>query len=438
MEKNKEFSLEKTTIKKILTVYNLIIPDFQRKFVWKKQKKAQLLESLFRGFPIGAITLYEENGSYYIIDGLQRINTLEQYLTSPATVVSFKEFYEKVEDQIAKFLDENELKTSTAKLKSCLKNWYENLNGLYSYEKVSILSRSIKKNPVVRKELNDIELLEQLRDILKEKIEISHDEIAIIIYNGQKDDLPELFKNINSGSMALSQYEILQSLWTGYHLDADCVAAERKAFCRELELIKNDYEIDAVKEEGDFDIFKNIVGLNHRICCIKEAECIFTFPGFKRMPQPYDFEDETKFYENDTLGFELYSTMLCHSSNKIVKAIQALYERGHSQQKIDHFVAKLNNIIIQSIETAISIIEQDEDAYVMETKYHALYIVAGIIFSNYAIDAEELAIRKTPLNHEILDLCTDFKRHREEKWFIDENRQIGFFSNKIKELADMQ
>ena len=66
---NKEFVLDQVTIKKLLTIYKLVIPDFQRSFVWKKQKKQQLLESLFRGFPIGAITLYEDGGAYYIIDG---------------------------------------------------------------------------------------------------------------------------------------------------------------------------------------------------------------------------------------------------------------------------------------------------------------------------------------------------------------------------------
>ena len=39
--------------------------------------------------------------------------------------------------------------------------------------------------------------------IFKSKIEIVHDDIALIIYKGSKEDLPELFKNINTGSVAL-------------------------------------------------------------------------------------------------------------------------------------------------------------------------------------------------------------------------------------------
>ena len=81
---SKVFALDQTTIKKLLTIFKLIIPDFQRNFVWKKSKKEQLLSSLFRGFPIGAITLYKDKNGYYIIDGLQRINTLKQYLSCEA------------------------------------------------------------------------------------------------------------------------------------------------------------------------------------------------------------------------------------------------------------------------------------------------------------------------------------------------------------------
>ncbi len=42
--KTKEFILDQTTIKKLLTAYKLTIPDFQRSFVWKKNKKYQLVD----------------------------------------------------------------------------------------------------------------------------------------------------------------------------------------------------------------------------------------------------------------------------------------------------------------------------------------------------------------------------------------------------------
>ncbi|MEZ3443885.1 MAG: DUF262 domain-containing protein [Lachnospiraceae bacterium] len=217
---SKVFALDQTTIKKLLTIFKLVIPDFQRNFVWKKSKKEQLLDSLFRGFPIGAITLYEDKNAYYIIDGLQRINTLNQYLSRPSAIISFERFYHKVETDIRNFLEDEQLGAEAAPLKKCIKKWYEKLDTLYEFEKVSILYSVLKDGSTsIAKRFGHLELVEKLLDILKAKIEIAHDDISLIIYRGNKEDLPELFKNINTGSVALSQYEILQSVWNDYVLD---------------------------------------------------------------------------------------------------------------------------------------------------------------------------------------------------------------------------
>lgn len=433
---NKEFILDQTTIKKLLITYKLKIPDFQRSFVWKKPKKYQLLESLFKGFPIGAITLYEDQSSYYIIDGLQRINTLKQYLTSPNTVIGFNEFYGKVEADIKIFLEQKDLSVNPAQLKKCIKEWYQGLQDIYEYEKVSILYKVIKNSGnSISEKLDDLQVIEELRDILKSKIEIAHDDIALIIYKGKKDDLPELFKNINTGSVALSQYEILQSVWTGYDLDENKMADTFEAFNHELELIKDDYEINAVKENGKFDIFKNIVGLNHIICCMKNCDRIFQFPAFKKYPKPIEFENESKYFNNDTIGFELYSTIICNSPNQIIKAIDSIFTNQHEQDKINAFIRQINHIILTAIEESIPKIDPD---YRIESKYHSIYIIAGIIFSQYKIDAASLEVIKTDVNENILSLCLDLEKHNTEKWFIDDKRQIGFFNAKIKELLEMQ
>jgi len=34
------------------------IPQFQRDFVWRKQKSAKLLDSIFKGYPIGTFILW--------------------------------------------------------------------------------------------------------------------------------------------------------------------------------------------------------------------------------------------------------------------------------------------------------------------------------------------------------------------------------------------
>lgn len=434
---NKEFILDQTTIKRLLVSYKLRIPDFQRSFVWKTQKKYQLLQSLFRGFPIGAITLYEDQGVYYIIDGLQRINTLQQYLSSPSKIIGFTEYFRKVEDDIRKFLKENEVQVSFNKFKSAIKIWYEQLNELYAYEKVSPLYRNIKEkcNTMFNDIDDDMQLMEDLSEILTKKIEISHDAIALIIYQGEKDDLPDLFKNINTGSVALSQYEILQSLWMNYKLDRDYLSEEYEFYMLALDMIKDDYEIQAIKESGDFDIFKNIIGLNFEICCMKEAIKVL-FPTLKKI-EPIEIGGNMKYYDNDSIGFELYSTLLTYTPNKIVKAVDILFKDRNEDEKqaINQFIKKLNVAIRKAICYAIDCVNAENcKDNIFVSKYHSLYVIAGIVLSQYSIDAEHLQLKKIPVNSARLAKCMDFETHKNEKWFIDENRQIGFFNSKMKEL----
>ena len=491
---SKVFTLDQTTIKKLLTIFKLVIPDFQRNFVWKKTKKEQLLASLFRGFPIGAITLYENQNAYYIIDGLQRINTLNQYLSRPESIISFEQFYKKAEPDILIFLEEKQLEDRSVSLKKQIKEWYGRLSGLYEFEKVSILYAVLKKGDgQTEKAFESLELVEELLEILKAKIQISYDDIALIIYRGSKEDLPELFKNINTGSVALSQYEILQSVWNDYRLEKSILTDTCEAFERELELIQNDYEISAIKEAGSFDIFKNIVGVNHLICCKEECDSIFKFAGFKRLAEPKTFENGfTKYYENDSIAFELYSALLCNAPNKIVKAIDQIYQESYQEQgpgeagvrgagageagerkpgerearvrgagageagvrkagvrdlgegdpqtkieEISYFIQKLNHIILEAVDTAIKEVKSRK-AELLESKYHALYLPAGIIFSRYDIDVKHLTINKTDPNRKIYEACMDIERHKKEKWFVDENRQVGFFNIKIEELLGLK
>jgi uncharacterized protein with ParB-like and HNH nuclease domain len=41
------------------TLGTLDVPEFQRKYVWKASKLADLVDSLWRGYPIGTLLLWE-------------------------------------------------------------------------------------------------------------------------------------------------------------------------------------------------------------------------------------------------------------------------------------------------------------------------------------------------------------------------------------------
>src|SRR5437879_5558249 len=74
----------------------IVIPEFQRDYVWKRSRAPKLIDSLYRGFPISSLLLWnstEETRSRrkdprpargtmlnWLIDGQQRVITLARTL----------------------------------------------------------------------------------------------------------------------------------------------------------------------------------------------------------------------------------------------------------------------------------------------------------------------------------------------------------------------
>lgn len=59
----------------------IIIPPFQRKYVWPKKKASKLIESFLLGLPVPQIFLYreEENQDLLVVDGQQRLKTINYF-----------------------------------------------------------------------------------------------------------------------------------------------------------------------------------------------------------------------------------------------------------------------------------------------------------------------------------------------------------------------
>lgn len=58
-----------------------ILPDFQRLFRWSNDRKSGLIESILIGIPIPPVFVYENpDGTWELIDGLQRISTLLEFM----------------------------------------------------------------------------------------------------------------------------------------------------------------------------------------------------------------------------------------------------------------------------------------------------------------------------------------------------------------------
>ena len=77
-----------------------LAPDFQRQYVWKARQRSGLIESLLLGIPLPSFYFNEDgNGKLQVVDGVQRLTTIFQYVTDPNVKLGEVTYLHELEGQ---------------------------------------------------------------------------------------------------------------------------------------------------------------------------------------------------------------------------------------------------------------------------------------------------------------------------------------------------
>lgn len=89
---NKPFSI--ATLMELIKDGDLeVAPNFQRHFVWDKTRQSKLIESILLGLPLPSIYLSQySDGKLTIVDGLQRIQTIHNFMTDNLVLCNMEYF----------------------------------------------------------------------------------------------------------------------------------------------------------------------------------------------------------------------------------------------------------------------------------------------------------------------------------------------------------
>ena len=69
----------------------IVIPKFQRKFVWKIPQSSKLVESFIKGLPVPPLYLYDGgDGKLQVVDGVQRLLTISSFMDGHINDRKFK------------------------------------------------------------------------------------------------------------------------------------------------------------------------------------------------------------------------------------------------------------------------------------------------------------------------------------------------------------
>ena len=69
----------------------IFVPEYQRDFVWSQERQSKMIESIILGLPIPSIFVAEDkSGRLEIVDGSQRIRTLNAFLNGDLQLINLK------------------------------------------------------------------------------------------------------------------------------------------------------------------------------------------------------------------------------------------------------------------------------------------------------------------------------------------------------------
>ncbi len=209
----------------------LIIPEYQRDYVWKEKNAPELLYSLYMGFPIGNIILwdhkYNGDSSYSLIDGLQRYLTITKLWEKEFNYVSFKIYKEWLKKKKLILFQISDEKLNEKEAFRHFKSSMHHKNKRYKPSNIDDalnFINSTNAKPFLNKNIKN-RLIDFVKDFDKwhkrefKEINIPH----YILDNMNPDEVAKVFELININGVKLSRFEIASANWSKnrIHISSD-------------------------------------------------------------------------------------------------------------------------------------------------------------------------------------------------------------------------
>ena len=260
----------------VSTLYNLIkkgkivIPHFQRNFVWKKRQASRLIESLILGLPVPQIYLYQNiDDKFLIIDGQQRLISIFLYMEGRFPKDAFRakigEAFRDINNYKKIIDDENEF-----------------LNFILDLQKTNGSDEPL--NPLNGKKFSQLNFD---NNCFGDKFELATIRTIVIKQLKPEEESPssmyEIFNRLNTGGTKLNAQEIRSSLYYNTFFDMisnlnDNISwrnnlfgiQQKDARLRDIEIIFRGFALSHAvaypTESGDIDYKPSMTSFVNNFC----------------------------------------------------------------------------------------------------------------------------------------------------------------------------
>lgn len=218
---NQKYEIEKHTVDTVLSwikTREVVIPEIQRPFVWKATQVRDLIDSLYKGYPVGYLIVSRSHemrlkdgsmskGQRILIDGQQRVTALMAAILGRSVLNNeYNEKFIKIAYNPFADGDENLFEVQDqSHLKS--KKWIADISVLFDddFEDYEFIESYCRENP-------DMDF-KTLNKKIKRIVDIKTKDLGIIEISSELDidTVTDIFIRINSKGAVLSQADFAMS-----------------------------------------------------------------------------------------------------------------------------------------------------------------------------------------------------------------------------------
>lgn len=218
---NQKYEIEKHTVDTVLSwikTREVVIPEIQRPFVWKATQVRDLIDSLYKGYPVGYLIVSRSHemrlkdgsmskGQRILIDGQQRVTALMAAILGRSVLNNeYKEKFIKIAYNPFAEDDENLFEVQDqSHLKS--KKWIDDISVLFDddFDDYEFIETYCRENPEMD--------FKTLNKKIKRIVDIKTKDLGIIEISSELDidTVTDIFIRINSKGAVLSQADFAMS-----------------------------------------------------------------------------------------------------------------------------------------------------------------------------------------------------------------------------------
>lgn len=248
------------------------IPQFQRNIMWNEKKQAALIDSIHKGFPIGALMLYQKSGGddakeFQLVDGLQRAFSIWQYKRKPLLFFGLN----RVGEELSRIVESINIATGGSytimDINPVMEDWKQETKTTDMNDGFDAFNLMRKLSSIFGISEASDPLYQPVLDFLssvKEKVNIDDQEIPIIVYEGDPRHLPDIFERINTGSVQLSKYQILAAQWVDVSVKTQNIEVIQSIQRKHQALEEKGFTIDIwddSRTDSEFSLYEYLFGM---------------------------------------------------------------------------------------------------------------------------------------------------------------------------------